>query len=275
MIESSFYFNFIIIGLLALFASIFYTLFAFQDTSRFGSFLFAARADFDGLVGTYQIVNYTYNNYLYMSMYSLFLLLSNVIILNYLVAIISLKYEQSIPKGKFAFLCFKYQYIEKYSQPLKDKWGYQELLIHPFPLNILWIPVLFFIFNKQLMTKVSYLYSKIIFWVENVIIIFIFLIYELILVFVIYLKTFAKISKANHFLEFIKLFIAWVLIGIPVLVYTSFADSVRLIKIFRTNSESIWKDNNSEEFDNSKKSKIVIFSEVLETMKLIRDIMSK
>ena len=275
MIESSFYFNFIIIGLLALFASIFYTLFAFQDTSRFGSFLFAARADFDGLVGTYQIVNYTYNNYLYMSMYSLFLLLSNVIILNYLVAIISLKYEQSIPKGKFAFLCFKYQYIEKYSQPLKDKWGYQELLIHPFPLNILWIPVLFFIFNKQLMIKVSYFYSKLIFWVENVIIIFIFLLYELILVVVIYLKTFAKISKANNILEFIKLFIAWALIGIPVLVYTSFADSVRLIEIFRTNSESIWKDNNSEEFDNSKKSKIVIFSEVLETMKLIRDIMSK
>ena len=199
MIESSFYFNFIIIGLLALFASIFYTLFAFQDTSRFGSFLFTARADFDGLVGAYQIVDYTYNNYLYTSMYSLFLLLSNVIILNYLVAIISLKYEQSIPKGKFAFLCFKYQYIEKYSQPLKDKWGYQELLIHPFPLNILWIPVLFFIFNKQLMAKVSYLYSKLIFWVENVIIIFIFLLYELILVFCNISQNFCKNLKSKPY----------------------------------------------------------------------------
>ena len=275
MIDSSFYFNFIIIGLLVLFASIFYTLFAFQDSSRFGTFFFAVRADFDGLTGNYAIVDYIFNDYVYICMFSLFLLLSNVIILNYLVAIISLEYELNIPKGMFAFLCFKYQYIEKYSLPLKDKWGYQELIIHPFPLNIFWIPALCFVFKKELMLKVSNILSYIIFWVENVIIILIFLIYEFILVVVIYLKTFARISKANSIFEFIKLFIAWAIIGIPVLVYTSFADAVRLVKVLRTNADPISKEINSEEFDNSKKSKVVIFSEVLETMKLIRDIMSK
>ena len=121
MVDSTTYFNFIIVGLLVFFVSIFYTLFAFQDPPRFGTFFYTTRSDFDALTGAYSIVDYVYNDYIYLVSIGLFLLLSNVIILNYLVAIISLEYELNIPKGKFAFLCFKYQYIEKYSFPLQDK----------------------------------------------------------------------------------------------------------------------------------------------------------
>ena len=205
MVESSIYFNFIVIGLLLFFAGIWYTLYAWQDQDRFGTFLFTTRTNFDGMTGNYSIVTYDYNQLFYMIAYSLFIFMSNVVILNYLVAIISLEYTQNIPKGKFAFLCFKYQYIEKYSLPLMDKWGYQELIIHPFPLNILWIPVLLFLFKKNLMIKVSLIYSQVIFWVENIVIITIFLLYEFLLVFSLYIKTFTRLSKSNSLLEFIKL----------------------------------------------------------------------
>ena len=172
-------------------------------------------------------------------------------------------------------MCFKYQYIEKYSFPLQDRLGYQELIIHPFPLNLLCIPVLFFVFNKQLMIKVSLIYSYVIFWVENIIMIGVFLMYELLLVAVLYLKTFIRISKANSIFEFIKLLIAWAIIGVPVLVFTAFADVVRLVKVLRTNANPKSDESVSQELDNAKKSKIVIFSEVLETLKLIKSIMSK
>ena len=275
MVESSIFFNFIILGLLLFFAVILYDLYSWQDRNRFRTFLFTVRTLFDGLTGNYSISTYVYNQLFYMFIFSLFILMSNVVILNYLVAIISLEYQRNIPKGKFGFLWFKYQYIEKYSLPLKDKWGYQELIIHPFPLNILCIPVLFFVFNKQLMKKVSLLYSRVIFWVENIVIITIFQIYEFLLVFILYIKTFTRLSKANSIQEFTKLIIVWSIIGIPVLAFTSFADTIRLIKILRANADPNSKENNSQDLDNAKKSKIVIFSEVLETLKLIRDIMGK
>ena len=61
MVDSTTYFNFIIVGLLVFFVSIFYTLFAFQDPPRFGTFFYTTRSDFDALTGAYSIVDYVYN----------------------------------------------------------------------------------------------------------------------------------------------------------------------------------------------------------------------
>ena len=61
MVDSTTYFNFIIVGLLVFFVSIFYTLFAFQDPPRFGTFLYTTRSDFDALTGNYGIVDYVYH----------------------------------------------------------------------------------------------------------------------------------------------------------------------------------------------------------------------
>lgn len=60
---------------------------------------------------------------------------SNIFLMNYLIAILSTVYTLMMDVGEFEYKSDRYQYIEKYSIPMLDQNNYKELVVHPAPMN--------------------------------------------------------------------------------------------------------------------------------------------
>jgi hypothetical protein len=125
--------------------------------------------------------------------------ISNIFLLNYLVAILATVYEIMKDEGEFSYKANKYEFIEKYSIAMLDPNGYSEIIIHPPPLNVFTLPIIPCIIKKSLMKKASEVFSKFIFWVENVFYIIGFLGYELLLCPYIYFKILLNILNLSTF----------------------------------------------------------------------------
>lgn len=74
--------------------------------------------------------------------------IANIFLLNYLIAILATVYEEMQPMGLFAYNSNKYQYIERYLAAMKDQWGYEELVVHPPPINYMTAFLFVSIFNN-------------------------------------------------------------------------------------------------------------------------------
>jgi len=77
-------------------------------------------------------------------------------------------YEDMLELGDFAYKASKYQYIERYHIAMQDQWGYEELVVHPPPINYLTGFLIFSVFKANMMLRFSHTFSKIIFWLENI-----------------------------------------------------------------------------------------------------------
>lgn len=160
---------------------------------RYPSISISYRNLFDSLVGSYSYItpeNPLYNNYVMSNsiLTMIHVFIANVFMLNYLVAILSTVYEIMQDEGEFSYKSNKYQFIEKYSIAMLDPHGYSELIIHPPPLNVFTIFILPCIIKKSLMKRAADVFSKFIFWSENLLYLGSFLAYELVLCPFIYFK---------------------------------------------------------------------------------------
>jgi len=70
-------------------------------------------------------------------MLMLHVLITNVFLTNFFVAILTTVYNTMLEKGDFAFKTNLNKFIERYSIVMKDEWGYSELVVHAPPLNLL------------------------------------------------------------------------------------------------------------------------------------------
>jgi hypothetical protein len=73
--------------------------------------------------------------------------------------------------------------------------SYGELVIHPPPISFALLPLLPFIFSRQLMAKATACFSLIVYWVENIFIIMAFLGFELAVMPFAYLKTWINLFR--------------------------------------------------------------------------------
>jgi hypothetical protein len=112
-----------------------------------------------------------------------------------------------------------------------DPNGYSEIIIHPPPLNVFTIFILPCIIKKSLMRKAADVFSKLIFWSENVFYIFAFMIYELFLCPLIYFKLMGNIFKLSDRKNFWGNFFFWFLGGFFILLGFVFKDLFYYIKI--------------------------------------------
>ena len=80
-----------------------------------------------------------------------------------------------------------------------DEWGYSELVIHPPPLNFFSMFLIPCVIRKSLMKRASEIFSKLMFWVENIIYLMVFFCYEMVLVPFIYFKNCFNILKVANF----------------------------------------------------------------------------
>ena len=140
---------------------------------------------------------------------------SNIFLLNYLIAILSTVFETAEALGSFAYQSNRYQYIERYQIAMQDEWGYEELVVHPPPINYLTGLLLLSVFNDNLMLRSSSFFSKAIFWLENLCwFISYMLVYETCLIPLIYIKLIYNILRVeSNKLYALFLCCVWLVIG--------------------------------------------------------------
>ena len=112
----------------------------FQEVSiHYNNPLMTFRTMFDAMLGNFSHYSNKTNDSYWEHYFAiiLYVVISHVFLLNYLIAIMSTTYEEMMPKGNFSFQSQRYKYIERFSIAMKDQWGYEELVVHPPPLNCL------------------------------------------------------------------------------------------------------------------------------------------
>lgn len=199
--------------------------------------------------------------------------ISNIFLLNYLIAILSTVYEDMTELGDFQYKSSKYQYIERYQIAMQDLWGYEEMVVHPPPVNyltsLLWISI----FKDNMMLRASQIFSKVIFWLENFcFFITQFLVYETLLIPLIYLRLIYNILRVeSNLLNAFVLILLWLIIGPIYLLHGLVQDMYYYFKVLFDYHED---DSAGEEQqkEDELQDKIVIYNELIDTMRAIMNL---
>jgi Polycystin cation channel len=219
MISDAVSFILIVSSYLLLMSTVFTTLFQSSMPDDYPDISTSLRTLYDSMLGSYNYSdqeNYMLSNSI-LTMIHVFL--SNIFLLNFLVAILSTVYEVMMEHGEFSFKSNKYEFIEKYSIAMLDTNGYAELVIHPPPINIFTLFILPSILRKHWMKKAADCFSKFMFWLENALYLMVFMSYETMLFPVIYFKVALTIVFLSSWVRLIPMLLFWLLIGPLVLVF--------------------------------------------------------
>ena len=113
MILSMMTFIALTIGYIIVMVPIFQILFQ-EDTISYISFIVTARTLFDTMIGNYSFHVIGQDEYFHAIVIIFHIFISNIYLLNYLVAILSTVYELMVEQSDFAYKSSMYQYIERY-----------------------------------------------------------------------------------------------------------------------------------------------------------------
>jgi hypothetical protein len=148
-----------------------------------------------------------------------------------LVAILEGTYQRMQEQGNFSFQCNQYEFIERYSIAFKDDWGYSELVLHPAPLNVFTLILVPAVFKRSAMRTFAEVFGKFVFWFENMFALINFLIYELVLMILVYFKqTYTVVVQVSGWNR-VWLFVFWTLFGLFCLFICLIQDIILLFKL--------------------------------------------
>ena len=123
---------------------------------------------------------------------------SNILLMNYLIAILSTTYENMKETGIFKYKVNLYQYCERYMIAFNDR-SYGELVLHAPPLSYMTIILFPLLFSEKAMMKISKWFSYLMFWVENTVLLMMFLFIEVaFLMLPAYIKIWYNIIKISN-----------------------------------------------------------------------------
>jgi hypothetical protein len=164
----------------------------------------------------------------------IYVFLSNVLLLNYLIAILSTTYTNMKQSGTFKYRKNLLFYCERFLLAFENE-AYGEIVLHPPPLSYGCLILLPYLWNEKKMLKNSKKFSIAMFWIENVTGIFAFIIYELILVPFSYWKTALNLLQGSGSGTIRTLWecLIWFIIGIPFNIYLVYKDCSTLHKILK------------------------------------------
>jgi len=239
--------------------------------SNYDSYFYAMRTVFDGMLAVYSYeIQEEYGiSYSIFTVVHVFII--NIFLLNYLVAILSMVYNEMHERGEFSFKSNKYMFIEKYKIAMEDKTGYAQLVIYPPPLNFFSLFIMPFTLSKGNMLRMSSGYQKFVYWVENFFFSIAFLFYEFLFLPFIYLKVFYNVIKLSSWDNLMVVFFIWLIAGPFFLLFNIVVDFYNFMKILcdMDEDEEMVKEREREDF---KQDKIVIYNEMIDVMKGIRHI---
>ena len=246
-----------------------------EDSIVYVDNLSTLRTLFDSMLGNYGYsVTIEEEKYKHIAFMIMHIFISNIFMLNYLIAILSTVYEQMNEQGDFAYKSYKYQYIERYEKGMENK-GYSELVVHCPPVNYFAILLLPSAFISQIaMNTASQLFSYCIFWLENVVYyIPKMILTEILLIPFIYLRTVFNIIKVEEFWNGVGFSSLWLLIGMPYMVFTAAEDIYYYLQVLRNYREKEF--DKDEENEDILQDKIVIYNELIDVITGIMNIFKK
>ena len=124
------------------------------------------------------------------------------------------------------------------------------------------------------MDRSSQVFSYLIFWFENLIYyIPLMLLTEIVLIPYIYLRMIFNIMKVEKFLSGILFCVSWLIIGLPYLLYTAGVDVYNYFKVLCDYREDDF--NNETQKEDELQDKIVIYNEIIDTIRAIKNIFKR
>lgn len=114
MVVDTIAFMFLVFSYLIVSAAIFTTLFQDMRPDIYGTFVKTIISMFDGLMGGYTYKGFGDRELLHMVAIILHVWVANILLLNYLIAILSESYSVMLEKSSFLFKVYLYKYCERY-----------------------------------------------------------------------------------------------------------------------------------------------------------------
>jgi hypothetical protein len=156
---------------------------------------------------------------------------ANILLMNYLIAILSTTYENMKQSGIFRYKVNLYKYCERFMIAFNDR-EYGEIVLHPPPVSYLSAMMIPFLVSRKAMTFISKGFSYMMYWVENIFIVLAFFAFEVAIMPVAYIKVWINIIKNSMgVLNTIVNCLVWLLIGLFMMIFLLFRDLFNLIKI--------------------------------------------
>lgn len=164
-------------------------------------------------------------------MYIISATISNIFLLNYLIAILQTVQAVMYENGDYYSISYQFRFINKYIIALEELSGYEELILLPPPLNFLYVPLLIISPSKKLMFQGAQWFKFFIFWAENFFFYILFFLYLQFISILIYFKKIWEILNHLHGLFKFLLVLAWITVGPIYLLYVNFQDLIALSTI--------------------------------------------
>ena len=186
---------------------------------------------------------------------------ANILLMNYLIAILSTTYENMKQSGIFKYKVNLYQYCERYMIAFENRY-YGEMILHPPPLSYMSAVMLFFLPCKKFSANLGIKFSKLMFWIENTVFISIFIAFEIAIAIPTYLKIWFNILKSSVgvFGTIVNCLI-WAVAGIPWSFFLVFRDTYYLIKILKFHDGCRSRTEDIVELEIPMETKIRVYNE--------------
>ncbi len=160
-----------------------------------------------------------------------YLIITKIILINFLLASLGTTYNALLDVSIFLYQKKQYEFIERYSIAMSNEWGYNYLVILPPPLNIFSLFLLPSIFRKGLMKRSAEMFSKFIFWFENMFFLVAMFVYLSLHVPLLYLRMIFNIIRYWDILNILWLLAFWIIIGPLFLTFAVFKDLFQYMKV--------------------------------------------
>lgn len=213
-------------------ASVFTTLYQEAQPSKFNNLTLTIRTLYDALLGTYDYEMSPEREVSYTVLLMAYIFFANIMLLNFLIAILSTTYEIMQQDGVFRYKVNLYTYCQKFIVPFQDR-IYGELLLHPPPLTYSAIVFILPTFcSNRGMENMSFLFSQFMYWLENVIFGLLFFVFELVLCVPTYFKVYHNIMLNARGGKLVLYLVVWTACGFFLLIFIVLEDTKHLFKIF-------------------------------------------
>ena len=152
--------NFIFIGscYIIIMSSIFTTMYQDVNPERYGSLTVTIRTLFDAMLAVVDYDSMGGRELSFSVLIMFYVFFSNILLLNYLIAILSTTYENMKKSAVFKYKKIMFRYCERFLVAFKDEY-YGELLLHPPPLSYLCLILIPFLNKKDKMKNYTKAFS--------------------------------------------------------------------------------------------------------------------
>jgi len=197
MVADTLSFLFIMACFILIMASIFTTLYQDNNPAKYGGLGATIQTLFNNAMAvfSYEGMEGREISHSLLTIFTVFF--ANILLMNYLIAILSTTYEKMRESGIFKYKSNLYMYCDRFMVAFQDE-AYGGLVMYPPPISYFVILMLPFSCSRTCMIQMQNMFSKTRFWIENLFLIITFICFEILIFPVAYVKTWQNLIKNSQ-----------------------------------------------------------------------------